>query len=110
MGLILPQAVQAQVARPGPVQLPPEKMFVVRALTAETTEVAPMAEFTRRVRQRHGQRPPYLELLLPDAVVDNLKGPVEDRDVLVLVHIRRDVFDKLTAPATAIVAPDGTPL
>lgn len=47
--------------------------------------------------------PSLLTLQVPDPVVDMINGPEDERDVLLLVHIKREVLDAWLAQRSRLV-------
>lgn len=45
-------------------------------------------------RKREGRA----QLNVPEAVAKNIRGPDDERDIYLLVHIRREVYDEMNSP------------
>lgn len=64
--------------------------------------VAPLVKATRRAGPIAGQDA-AIEVAVPDALVQNLKGETAQRDVLLLVRIPRPIADRLRASSVLVL-------
>jgi len=58
----------------------------------ERVEVVPIEELVTDSARQNPKRPAYVTLAVPDEVVKSLKGGREDRDLVLLVRVPKEVL------------------
>lgn len=64
----------------------------------DQVEVAPLAELVMESARQNPKRPAYLKLAVPDELVKGLRGSREQRDLLLLVRVPREVRQRAASP------------
>lgn len=54
-------------------------------------EVAPLAELIVEAARRNDKRPAFVKLAVPDELVKNLRGASDERDIVLLVRVPREM-------------------
>ena len=57
----------------------------------ERVEIVPIEQLVTDSARQNARRPAYVTLAVPDEVVKNLKGGRDDRDLVLLVRVPKEV-------------------
>ncbi|HKI03542.1 MAG TPA: hypothetical protein VKK31_16305 [Thermoanaerobaculia bacterium] len=57
----------------------------------ERVEIVPIEQLVTDSARQNAKRPAYVTLAVPDEVVKNLKGGRDDRDLVLLVRVPKEV-------------------
>jgi hypothetical protein len=60
----------------------------------ERVEMVPIEELVTDSARQNPKRPAYITLAVPDEVVKSLRGSREDRDLLLLVRVPKEVQER----------------
>ena len=60
----------------------------------ERVEIVPMEELVTDSARQNPKRPAYVTLAVPDEVVKSLKGRRDDRDLLLLVRVPKEILER----------------
>ena len=60
----------------------------------ERVEMVPVEELVTDSARQNPKRPAYITLAVPDEVVKSLRGSREDRDLLLLVRVPKEVQER----------------
>ncbi|HYX26405.1 MAG TPA: hypothetical protein VFC23_19785 [Thermoanaerobaculia bacterium] len=60
----------------------------------QRVEVVPVEELLTDSARQNAKRPAYVTLSVPDEVVKSLKGRREERDLLLLVRVPKEVLER----------------
>ena len=60
----------------------------------ERVEMVPVEELVTDSARQNAKRPAYVTLSVPDEVVKSLKGRREERDLLLLVRVPKEVLER----------------
>lgn len=65
----------------------------------DKVSVIPAVAITRRITKRNDRRkrPALMELVLPDALAANLRGPVEERHCILVIDIEPEVLKRVNS-------------
>ena len=61
----------------------------------ERVETIPLEELVTETARQNDKRPAWVKLDVPDEVVKSLRGRREDRDLLLLVRVPRQVTERM---------------
>jgi hypothetical protein len=61
----------------------------------ERVEMVPLEQLVTESARKNDKRPAYVKLDVPDEVVKSLRGRAEERDVLLLVRVPREVTERM---------------
>ncbi len=64
----------------------------------EKVEVAPVEQLVMESARQNAKRPAYLKLAVPDDLVKQLRGQREQRDMVLLLRLPREVQDRAESP------------
>ena len=73
---------------------PRDKLSYALEKYPEQVEAAPLDQLVIDSARRNPKRPAYLKLAVPDEVVKSLRGRREERDLLLLVRVPREVLER----------------
>jgi hypothetical protein len=71
-----------------------KKLMTLLEKFPNAVEIVPVEEALIDSARGSGDKPGYLKLAAPDAVVKNLKGDPGRRDTFLLVHIPREILQR----------------
>lgn len=60
----------------------------------ERVEMVPIEEIVTDSARQNPKRPAYVTLAVPDEIVKSLKGGREDRDLLLLVRVPKEILER----------------
>lgn len=60
----------------------------------ERVEAVPLRELTIESARQNDRRPAYVKLAVPDDVAKAVRGKAEDGDLVLLVHIPKEVVER----------------
>jgi hypothetical protein len=60
----------------------------------ERVEMVPIEQLVTDSARQNPKRPAYVTLAVPDEVVKSLKGSREDRDLVLLVRVPKEVLER----------------
>jgi hypothetical protein len=60
----------------------------------QRVEMVPIADLVTDSARQNAKRPAYVTLSVPDEVVKSLKGRREERDLLLLVRVPKEVLER----------------
>jgi hypothetical protein len=60
----------------------------------ERVEAVSIRELTLESARQNDRRPAYVKLAVPDGVVKAVRGRAEEGDLVLLVHVPKDVVDR----------------
>jgi hypothetical protein len=60
----------------------------------ERVEMVPIEELVTDSARQNPKRPAYVTLAVPDEVVKSLKGRRDDRDLLLLVRVPKEILER----------------
>lgn len=60
----------------------------------ERVEAVPIRQLTLESARQNDRRPAYVKLAVPDDLVKAVRGRAEDADLVLLVHVPRDVLER----------------
>ena len=60
----------------------------------QRVEIVPVEELVTDSARQNAKRPAYVTLAVPDEVVKSLKGRREERDLLLLVRVPKEVLER----------------
>jgi hypothetical protein len=60
----------------------------------ERVELVPLEQLVTDSARRNDKRPAYVTLSVPDEVVKSLKGNRDDRDLVLLVRVPKEILDR----------------
>ena len=60
----------------------------------ERVELVPIEELVTDSARQNAKRPAYVTLAVPDEVVKSLKGNRDDRDLVLLVRVPKEVLER----------------
>ncbi|HEX3557520.1 MAG TPA: hypothetical protein VIA62_30195 [Thermoanaerobaculia bacterium] len=60
----------------------------------QRVEIVPVEELVTDSARQNAKRPAYVTLSVPDEVVKSLKGRREERDLLLLVRVPKEVLER----------------
>jgi hypothetical protein len=60
----------------------------------ERVEMVPIEQIVTDSARQNAKRPAYVTLAVPDEVVKSLKGSRDDRDLVLLVRVPREVLER----------------
>lgn len=72
----------------------------------EQVEVASIDQLLLESARQNAKRPAYLKLAVPDDMVKQLRGQREQRDLVLLLRVPRDILDRAESP---IILPNEAP-
>ena len=72
----------------------------------EKVEIAPVDQLMLESARQNDKRPAYLKLAVPDAMVKQLRGQREQRDLVLLLRVPREVLERAESP---IILPNEAP-
>lgn len=64
----------------------------------ERLEIAPVDQLLLETTRQNARRPAFLKVAVPDEMVKNLRGRPEDRDLVLLVRVPRDLGERAQSP------------
>ena len=60
----------------------------------ERVEMVPLEQIVTDSARQNAKRPAYVTLAVPDEVVKSLKGSRDDRDLVLLVRVPKEVLER----------------
>ena len=60
----------------------------------ERVEMVPIAQLVTDSARQNAKRPAYVTLAVPDEVVKSLKGNRDDRDLVLLVRVPKEILER----------------
>lgn len=60
----------------------------------ERVEMAPIEQIVTDSARQNAKRPAYVTLAVPDEVVKSLKGSRDDRDLVLLVRVPKEILER----------------
>lgn len=60
----------------------------------ERVEVVPLEQIVTESARQNARRPAYVQLSVPDEVVKSLRGRREEKDLVLLVRVPREVLER----------------
>lgn len=72
----------------------------------DRVEVAPVDQILLEAARQNAKRPAYLKLAVPDDVVKQLRGSRQQKDLILLLRVPREVQERAESP---IVLPGEEP-
>ena len=72
----------------------------------EKVELAPVESLLLESARQNPKRPAYIKLAVPDEMVKQLRGQREQRDLVMLLRVPREVLDRADSP---IILPGEAP-
>lgn len=60
----------------------------------ERVELMPLDQLLQDSARQNGKRPAYVKLSVPDDIVKTLRGRPEQRDLVLLVRVAKDVLER----------------
>jgi hypothetical protein len=60
----------------------------------ERVELVPIEEIATDSARQNAKRPAYVTLAVPDEVVKGLKGSRDDRDLVLLVRVPKEILER----------------
>ncbi len=64
----------------------------------DKVEVAPVEQLVMESARQNAKRPAYLKLAVPDDLVKQLRGQREQRDMVLLLRLPREVQERAESP------------
>lgn len=64
----------------------------------ERVEIAPVDQLVMETARQNPKRPAYLKLAVPDDMVKQLRGQREQRDLILLLRVPREVQQRAESP------------
>jgi hypothetical protein len=77
-----------------PNQNPLKALTYVLGKYPERVEMVPLEQLVTDSARQNAKRPAYVTLSVPDEVVKSLKGNRDDRDLVLLVRVPKEILER----------------
>jgi hypothetical protein len=76
------------------MQNPKKSLIYALEKYPERVEMVPLEQLVTDSARQNAKRPAYVTLSVPDEVVKSLKGRREERDLLLLVRVPKEILER----------------